>query len=415
LRKGLLVVAIALIACAIGLGIWWFSMPPAPENLHLTTDQWRDDLHFLARELPKRHANAFHFTSQAAFEKAAADLDANLPQLNADETWVGMQRLVSLVGDGHTYLQTPHDASSFALDVTRFGQEYRVDEADPAYASLLGTRLVKIGNTPVEQGADRCKELFSRDENPPAGETFIETCLTTGAALHGLGITSDRNSAAYAVVDDSGKEFTVDVHAASDNANAANLLNAYKEPPLYLKDSQNKFDCQYLEYGQTLYCNVRAIRDLKPGMREMMKLIDQHHPAKLAIDLRRNRGGDYTEGESDMIHPIRDLPGINAKGHLFVLIGADTFSAAMNNAAQFRQQTAAILVGQEIGEKPNSYQEADSTRLPNSHLNLHYSIKFYKFTDGPENAIRPDQEIIPTWDDYKAGVDPVLNWVLAYK
>jgi hypothetical protein len=87
----------------------------------------------------------------------------------------------------------------------------------------------------------------------------------------------------------------------------------------------------------------------------------------------------------------------------------------MNNAAQFRQQTAAILVGQEIGEKPNSYQEADSARLPNSHLNLHYSIKFYKFTDGPENAIRPDQEIIPTWDDYKAGVDPVLNWVLAYK
>jgi hypothetical protein len=97
------------------------------------------------------------------------------------------------------------------------------------------------------------------------------------------------------------------------------------------------------------------------------------------------------------------------------LIGADTFSAGMNNAAQFRQQTAAILVGQEIGEKPNSYQEADSTRLPNSHLNFHYSVKFYKFTDGPENAIRPDQEIIPTWDDYKAGVDPVLNWVLAYK
>jgi hypothetical protein len=98
-----------------------------------------------------------------------------------------------------------------------------------------------------------------------------------------------------------------------------------------------------------------------------------------------------------------------------MLIGPDTFSAAMNNAAQFRQQTAAILVGQEIGEKPNSYQEADSTMLPNSHLTLHYSIKYYKFVDGSENAIRPDQEIIPTWDEYKAGIDRVLDWVLAYK
>jgi hypothetical protein len=275
--------------------------------------------------------------------------------------------------------------------------------------------VVKIGTTPVDQAAARCNELFSRDENPTAPETFIETCLTTGAVLHGLGITADRNAASYTVIDDSGKEFTVEVRTAPPNSNSAAPLNAYKEPPLYLKDSDNKFDCQYLEQGQTLYCNVRAIRDLKPGVSAMKQLIEEHHPAKLAIDLRRNRGGDYTEGEADLIHPIRDLAAINSRGHLFVLIGRDTFSAAMNNAAQFRQQTAAILVGQEIGEKPNSYQEADSTTLPNSHLSLHYSVKYYKFVDGNDNAIRPDHEIIPTWDDYKAGVDPVLDWVLAYK
>jgi hypothetical protein len=413
LGKTLLIVLGVAVLSAAGLGVWWFSRPPAPQRLHLTTDQWRADLRFLVRELPKRHANAFHFTSQAAFEKAAADLDAKLPQLNADETWIGMQRLVSLIGDAHTYLQTPHDAAGFALDIARFGDEYRVVDADPAYAGMLGTRVLKIGNATVEQAASSCKELFSRDENPPLSDTFIADCLTTGAALHGLGITVDRNSATYTVRDDSGKEFTAEVHA--EIGSAAKLVNSYKDPPLYLKDSDNKFDCQYLEQGQTLYCNVRAIRERKPGVAEMMKLIEQHHPARLAIDLRRNRGGDYTEGESEMIHPIRDLPSINSRGHLFVLIGPDTFSAAMNNAAQFRQQTAAILVGQEIGEKPNSYQEADSTMLPNSHLTLHYSIKYYKFVDGSENAIRPDQEIIPTWDEYKAGIDRVLDWVPAYK
>jgi hypothetical protein len=29
--------------------------------------------------------------------------------------------------------------------------------------------------------------------------------------------------------------------------------------------------------------------------------------------------------------------------------------------------------------------------------------------------IRPDQEIIPSWNDFKAGRDPVLEWVLKYE
>jgi hypothetical protein len=119
-------------------------------------------------------------------------------------------------------------------------------------------------------------------------------------------------------------------------------------------------------------------------------------------------------GEEYLIRPIRKLQSINRKGHLFVLIGADTFSAAMNNAAQFRTQTAALLVGEEIGEKPNSYQEARAMTLPNSHLTVRYSVKYYQFATSADNAIRPDQEIVPTWADYQAGRDPVLEWVLKY-
>jgi hypothetical protein len=80
----------------------------------------------------------------------------------------------------------------------------------------------------------------------------------------------------------------------------------------------------------------------------MLGLVAQHNPDKLVIDLRQNSGGDYTVGERWLIHPIRDLASINRKGHLFALAGTLTFSAAMNNAAQFRSQTAALLAGQTI-------------------------------------------------------------------
>jgi hypothetical protein len=108
-------------------------------------------------------------------------------------------------------------------------------------------------------------------------------------------------------------------------------------------------------------------------------------------------------------------------GHTFLRAPRDSCNlpieiarfGAMNNAAQFRSQTAALLVGQTIGEKPNSYAEVRGITLPNSHLTVRYSTRYYKFSEGPENAIRPDREIIPSWADYKAGRDPVLDWVLA--
>lgn len=170
----------------------------------------------------------------------------------------------------------------------------------------------------------------------------------------------------------------------------------------------------YLPDSHTVYCSFRGYKGLGKQSKGLFDLIQQQHPDKLVIDLRLNGGGDYFEDLKYMVHPIRDLSDINRKGHLFVLVGPNTFSAAMSNSAHFRFQTNAILAGQQIGEKPNSYQEVHETKLPNSHWTLRYSVKFYKFVESGENVIRPDQEIIPSWDDYRSGRDPVLEWVLNY-
>jgi hypothetical protein len=103
---------------------------------------------------------------------------------------------------------------------------------------------------------------------------------------------------------------------------------------------------------------------------------------------------------------------INRSGHLFVLVGPRTFSAAMANAAHFRKRTKAILMGQPIGEKPNSYQEAREMVLPNSGWVARNSVRFYRFVPREENLIRPDREIAETWSDFQAGRDPVMDCVL---
>jgi hypothetical protein len=405
-RLGILIVA-ALAAASLLL---WNNLRERPEDLDISTGQWRADLRYLARELPKRHANAFHFTPREAFEKAVADLDRQLAHANGDEAWVGMQRLVSFVGDAHTYLRTPRDDANFAMDIKRFGSDYRVVDIDPRWKNAIGTRVIRIGEVPVERASELAHELYSRDENPPSADSFVEGVLTTGAALHGLGITSDRNQARYTLLEDSGNEFTIDVRSGPPSGE---LARPFQKTPLYLQNTA-PFTCTYLGEASTLYCNIRAILDLKTPSKEMFETIEQKHPQKLAIDLRRNRGGDNALGEKCLVRPLSKFASINQKGHLFVLISADTFSAAMNNASQFRTQTAALLVGQEIGEKPNSYQEPRNMTLPNSHLTIRYSTDYYRFATSAENAIRPDQEIVPSWTDYQAGRDPVLEWVLKY-
>jgi hypothetical protein len=253
--------------------------------------------------------------------------------------------------------------------------------------------------------------MTPQDETPFLAQARVEHFLTLGIALHGYRIVPDRHSARFALADQTGREFTVEARALAPNAKPE-WVYPFPEPPLFRQRPGESCWYTYLPESRTVYCNFREYRDLGTHSAGLFKLVREQHPAKLVIDLRQNGGGDYTLGLRYLVRPIRDLRTINQKGHLFVLIGPRTFSAAMSNAAHFRSQTAALLVGQPIGEKPNSYQESRRTQLPNSHLTLCYSVRFYRFVDQGENLIRPDQEIVPTWNDFQDGRDPVLEWVL---
>jgi hypothetical protein len=124
------------------------------------------------------------------------------------------------------------------------------------------------------------------------------------------------------------------------------------------------------------------------------------------------RGGDFLEGRKHVIRPVKQRAALNQKGRLFVIVGRRTYSAALANAVDFRKDTNAILVGEPIGERPNSYSENDELTLPNSRLVVSYSTRYYKFVDEDVPAVLPDVRIDPSWPDWRAGRDPVMDWIL---
>jgi hypothetical protein len=143
------------------------------------------------------------------------------------------------------------------------------------------------------------------------------------------------------------------------------------------------------------------------------RLLDESGARRLIIDLRLNGGGDFLLGQQFLLPVLQSRPAINRSGGVYVITGPGTFSAAMVNALDLRQKVNAILVGEATGARPNSYSEHGDFRLPNAEVGVSYSIRYYRFGADADSAVVPDRRIQPTWEHFRSGRDPVVEWILA--
>lgn len=58
------------------------------------------------------------------------------------------------------------------------------------------------------------------------------------------------------------------------------------------------------------------------------------------------------------------------------------------------------------------FTPAGDMTLPNSRLVVSYSTRYYTFLDQDVPAFLPDVRIDPSWPDFRAGRDPVMEWIL---
>lgn len=382
-------------------------------TLALTPAQWHEDLRYFAAEVPKQHANAFYHLSKTEFDSMVANANAELEHANGDESYVLIDRIANAIGDGHTFIIWPDDLSHVPLQLRLFNGDYRVTAVLAGNERALGARVVKVGDMPIAQVLEKLRPLTPAAETKELGDIRMEDFLLIGMLLHGSDIIPDRKSITYTLAGEDGHEFALTLTGMPMHEfTSQKWITVFKQRPLYMQSRNSDLWCEFLASSQTMYCNFIGYDNLQQNASQMMTMINEHHPRQVAIDFRSNLGGDYTQGEKYVIQPLRAMPDINSHGHLFVLTSPYTFSAGMSNAAQFRTLTHAILVGQPIGERPNSYQEARELRLPNSHLVVRVSTHHYEFAPGDkDNVVRPDKEIDRNWNDYRAGRDAVLDWV----
>lgn len=383
-------------------------------STEITSAAWRDDLRYLARELPSRHINAFHTVGREAFAGEVARLDAAIPRLNGDEVLVGLMRIVALVGDGHTHLDLPPSFLRYPIELQWFGDELRVVAAAAPYHSTVGARVLAIGSTPIQDVMTRATQIVPRGENDGRTRLLVTMQLTSPEVLRGLGLVANRD-APFALELATGERATVTLSPARLGDFSSWRLAAGEKPPLYLQRLNEGWWIEFLADTQTLYFSFTRYppeAEFRERAAALAKLIDESHARRLLIDLRRNQGGDFTRFRQVLLPIIKARAAINKKGGLFVITGPGTFSAATVNALDLRNEANAILVGSPTGMKPTHYGEHAEFRLPNSGFRISYSTQYYRFGVQTDSAVVPDRQIEPTWAEFRAGRDPVMEWIL---
>jgi uncharacterized protein (TIGR03437 family) len=402
-----------------------------------TRDQRRlGDLNYVATQVPKLHLNFFFQLNQADFNNAVQALQGQIPTLSDAEFYVRLAQLVALAGDEHTtlYLDGASGAGflQFPLSFRWLDDGVIVTGAAAEYSKALGTRLVRIGDTSIDDVTQQLATVI-----PHANLQWVhhraESYLRGQQVLQGLGILPATPTSSLTFRTLAGDEFALDVGATAEPLVSAPAPD--QGPlPLYLQNSNQNYWFTYSAPLRLLYFKYNVCAEM-PGnpfsafASSLLDALDANPVDTLVIDFRGNTGGD-----SSIIVPL--LNGLAARIPLFLknpslrfygVIDKGTFSSGVDDAMLLKMplppELVAILpnpdpvrvIGEPTGGAPGGYGSVLPFTLPNSQLAGQYSTQLFVrpdyIPDGPSFA--PDIAVPVSSTDFFARFDPVLAAILA--
>jgi C-terminal processing protease CtpA/Prc len=141
-----------------------------------------------------------------------------------------------------------------------------------------------------------------------------------------------------------------------------------------------------------------------------MNVADSSGAQKLVVDLRFNGGGNST-----VIRPLVQALKSRRAIKVYTLVGRYTFSSGFMAALDLQKQNGAVLVGEAMGQRPNTYGDIRPLKLPNSGLTAWYCTKYFRLVaDSDPPSIQPDVTVVLSASDYFAGRDAVMDYVLSH-
>lgn len=425
------------------------SLPPAQTE----AEQNRQDLEYLAY-LPEID-RSFSKERRRTFERGIDRLIQQSASLDKAKLMLEAARLTALADNGHTNILTQLSDTSFRSVPIRLGvfaDGLFVVKAKSENRDLIGAQLIAVNDRPIDQIMTAFRPFMGgpqtllRQHVPRlviSPEILMAAGLSTRSDISQYrfrfanGTETDRLMSA---VDSSSKpdenpywpvRDLSPVPTATEGLGWSYVLDV---APLYLSRLDENYWHAYVDDGRVLFLQINRMRDqgrqrLAENLSGVLDMVRRRGTKFVVVDLRYNRGGDYTQA-ADFSRRLADV--LPPDGRIFILTGGNTFSAAISTVARLRYFAGAraTQVGEPMGDRGQFWGEGDRVVLPNSKIAVRYATAYHDWENGcglseittcfPLNYIygvvagplTPQVTVSARYANYASGRDAVMDDVL---
>jgi len=419
----------------------FLAVPSVSAQKKISAAQWQADLVYLQKKIHKEYPKLFYKVTAKQFDSAVTVIKKKIPRLRENEIRTEFIRLIAMFKIGHTGVRFKIGDNEedlrpmfhfYPFTIYHFSDGLFIKSIHAKYKEALGGKLVKIGNSST---ADILKNIYPAipAENDQYFKNNLQYYLRLPELLQALKI-SESSDAVTLIYSKYGIEKMIKIKAEncpedfwSDEPYLkegwVDAYDNFSKPGsvLWMKEPSRIRYFEYLKETKTLYVRHSAVVDdkdetIKDFFEKVFRFADSNEVEKFLLDIRLNPGGNNYHNKP-VITGIIQSKKINRYGHLFVITGKATFSAAQNLANELEKYTEAIFVGEPTAENVNFWGDVKTEILPNSKLNIVLSWLWWQNMDPRDKRLwtAPCLAAEMGFDNYQSGYDSALNIILNFK
>ena len=397
------------------------------------------------------------YSDQARAKAAAmlAQYETKAGTFSPAQFALAIASMTALADNGHSRVHPSSLARKYnrlPCRLYRFADGYYVIRARPACSELLGAKVLKISERPIEDVADRMFAYFGGPRNHYdqfASPFFLESPELLNAA--GLVPGADRLTLHVLLKD--GSERDVEIVAEAPDAKAPSVFDVENlsperlegesadwQPllakdaslPTFLRDFSVPFRAEYWQKDATYYAQFRSNEDeeghpIGEFIAQIRQDVRTHRPRVVIVDLRFDQGGNFTTTASLMKNITRLADSIE---RVYILTSAWTFSAGDVSLALARDRGGerVTVIGEPVGDRIKMWAEGRTMTLPNSKLRIGFATGLHDYSGScwgergcfwvmylypmHVKTLDPDIRVPYSFADYVSLRDPALERTL---
>ncbi|MBK6444988.1 MAG: hypothetical protein IPF81_06660 [Bacteroidetes bacterium] len=379
---------------------------------NITKENLIKDLDDYSKKIIKNHAHPFNYIRKDQFLDSVKVLKAKAPSMNLDELKVAFIRLNALLLDPHTSFAYPKD-KIFPLSFIILDDGIFLSASSIKYISHLGSRVIAMNAIPVDSILSGIKFLVGAT-NQSWIKYYCAFYLSSPGILYGLHFIPTKDSVVLTLLNN---QDTSMLTVKSENEFSLEMQSFQPLKPMLRSGSRQNYWYQYIEEKKSLYIQYRTCfeMELSPFAKFQENVLQELHtskPERIIIDVRSNSGGLVNVFLPLIKALARDSICKSAK--VAVLISRKTFSAAIWNTFEMKNQLNATLIGEETGGDLNHPGAVVNFELKHTGMKVYYSKYDFYLDATVKGGILPDIYTEHKWEDYKNGIDVELEKAFSY-